>query len=184
MQVDKNELHLATYNNLWACFICMFMEDKVFLETRNNVKLVFATTLCSSFFQWILCSLYLYVCADVCLMIHVLWFLIGALFTMFHYNSLMNSYLIFATFNETLLMRLASLLTLVSNYLNKQYCHYNAYFRSHFSSRWFHCEVCHQETIHWTLTEWSYHKGGLSLYPNIEAVLLMSFTEVYLRAVI
>jgi len=33
------------------------------------------------------------------------------------------------------------------------------------------------------LTEWSYHKGGLSLYPNIEAVLLMSFTEVHLTAV-
>jgi len=48
---------------------------------------------------------------------------------------------------------------------------------------WFDCKVCHQETIHWTLTEWSYHKGGLSLYPNIEAILLMSFTEVYLTAV-
>ena len=48
---------------------------------------------------------------------------------------------------------------------------------------WFHHDVCHQETIHLTLTEWSYHKGGLSLYPNIEAVLLMSFTEVYLTAV-
>ena len=30
MQVDKNELQLATYNNLWACFICMFMKDKAF----------------------------------------------------------------------------------------------------------------------------------------------------------
>ena len=89
MQVDKNELQLATYNNLWACFICMFMKDKVFLETRmnnlNTIKLDYATTLCSYFLQWILCSLYLYVCADVCLTIHVLWFLIGALFTMFHY---------------------------------------------------------------------------------------------------
>jgi len=37
----------------------MFMKDKVFLETRNNVKLVFGTTLCSYFLQWILCSLYL-----------------------------------------------------------------------------------------------------------------------------
>ena len=141
MQVDKNELQLATYNNLWACFICMFMKDKVFLETRmnnlNTIKLDFATTLCSYFLQWILCSLYLYVCADVCLMIHVLWFLIGALFTMFHYKSLMNSYLIFAIFNETLLMRPASFLTLVSNYLNRQtiLSLYNAYFRSHFSSR-------------------------------------------------
>jgi len=34
-----------------------------------------------------------------------------------------------------------------------------------------------------TITEWSYHKDGLSLYPNIEAVLLMSFTEVYPTAV-
>jgi len=56
------------------------MKDKAFLEIRmnnlNNIKLVFATTLCS--------------------------------------------YLIFAIFNETLLMRPAPLLTLVSNYLNRQ----------------------------------------------------------------
>ena len=95
-QVDKNELQLAMYNNLWTYFICNYMKDKAFLEIRmnnlNNIKLVFATTLCS--------------------------------------------YLIFAIFNETLLMRPAPLLTLVSNYLNRQkYCHYNAYFRSHFSSR-------------------------------------------------
>ena len=77
---------------------------------------IFATTLCRYFLQWILCSLYLYVCADVCLMIHVLWFLIGALFTMFHYKSLMNSYLIFAIFNETLLMRPASFLTFLTNH--------------------------------------------------------------------
>jgi len=94
------------------------MKDKAFLEIRmnnlNNIKLVFATALCSYFLQWILCLLYLYVCADVCLMI--LRFLIGALFTMFHYKSLVNSYLTFAIFNETLLMRPASFQTLVSNY--------------------------------------------------------------------
>jgi len=39
---------------------------------------------------------------------------------------------------------------------------------------WFHCEVCHHETI---------HLNGHTLYPNIEAVLLMSFTEVYVTAV-
>ena len=75
-QVSKNELQLATYNNLWTCFICIFMKDKAFLEIQmnnlNNIKLVFATTLCSYFLQWILCSLYLYVCADVCLIVHVL----------------------------------------------------------------------------------------------------------------
>ena len=112
-QVDKNELQLATYHYLWTCFICIIMKDKAFLEIKmnklNNNKLVFATTLCSSFLQWILY-------ADVCLMIHVVWFLIGALVTMFHYKSLVNSYLIFAKFNETLL-RPASFLTLVSNYL-------------------------------------------------------------------
>ena len=112
-QVDKNELQLAMYNNLWTYFICNYMKDKAFLEIKmnklNNNKLVFATTLCSSFSQWILY-------ADVCLMIHVVWFLIGALVTMFHYKSLVNSYLIFAKFNETLL-RPASFLTLVSNYL-------------------------------------------------------------------
>ena len=93
----------------------------------------------------------------------------------------MNSYLIFAIFNETLLMRpAASFLTLASNYLNRQtILSLLLISGAIFHLGWFHCEVCHQET----LIEWSYHKGGLSLYPNIEAVLLMSFTEVYLTAV-
>ena len=104
---------------------------------------------------------------------------------MFHYKSLVNSYLIFAIFNETLLMRpAASFLTLASNYLNRQtILSLLLISGAIFHLGWFHCEVCHQETIHLTLIEWSYHKGGLSLYPNIEAVLLMSFTEVYLKAV-
>ena len=69
MQVEKNaswqKWTSACYlqYTLWACFICMFMKDKVFLETRmnnlNTIKLDFATTLCSYFLQWILCSLYL-----------------------------------------------------------------------------------------------------------------------------
>ena len=55
----------------------------------------------------------------------------------FHYKSLVNSYLIFSMFNETLLMRTAWFITLVSNYLNRQtiLSLYNTYFRSHFSSR-------------------------------------------------
>jgi len=89
------------------------------MNNLNNIKLVFATTLCSYFLQWILLFV-VPVCLCRCLS-HDTCTLIPDWCTV-HNVSLQEfgEYLIFATFNETLLMRPASLLTLVSNYLNRQ----------------------------------------------------------------